>query len=88
MFSKPRKIYTSLPPPDDLYKKDPLPPLTPKERITYSEVLEYFSRPGFKLPDVSNGSGELTEDEKFWLSYECILRSVHHRSSVVTTGNN
>lgn len=68
------KVYTPLPPPDHLYRKDPLPPLTPRERESYKEVLEYFSKTGYKLPGVSKENGELTDDEKFWLSYECILR--------------
>ncbi|KAJ3576467.1 hypothetical protein NP233_g420 [Leucocoprinus birnbaumii] len=72
--SESEKVYVPLPPPDHLYRKDPLPPLTPRERETYKEVLEHFSEPGYKLPGVSKGNDELTDDEKFWLSYECILR--------------
>lgn len=68
------KVYTPLPPPDDLYSKDPLPPLTERERKSYNEVYQHFAKAGYRLSGVTNG--ELSEDEKFWLSYECILRSV------------
>ncbi|KXN81534.1 CRAL-TRIO domain-containing protein C23B6.04c [Leucoagaricus sp. SymC.cos] len=68
------KTYTPSAPPDDLYRSDPLPPLTPRERDSYKEVFEHFSKSGYKLPDVPATNGELTEDEKLWLSYECILR--------------
>jgi hypothetical protein len=68
------KVYTASIPPDGLYKKDPLPPLTEKEGRTYAEVSRHFLRADYKIPGILNG--ELSEDEKFWLSYECILRSV------------
>ena len=70
----PGKVFTPLLPPDRLYRKDPLPPLTLRERTAYLSVFEHFSRTGYQIPSIAHG--ELTEDEKFWLSYECILRSV------------
>ncbi|KAF7770573.1 hypothetical protein Agabi119p4_6547 [Agaricus bisporus var. burnettii] len=66
------KVYTVSLPPDGLYKKDPLPPLTERERKTYTEVSRHFLKGDYKIPGTPNG--ELSEDEKFWLSYECILR--------------
>jgi hypothetical protein len=72
------KVNGPLTPPDNLYRKDPLPPLTPREKESYKDVFEYFSKAGYRLPGVSEGSGELTDDEKFWLSYECILRSINY----------
>lgn len=68
----PGKVFTPLLPPDRLYRKDPLPPLTLRERTAYLSVFEHFSRTGYQIPSIAHG--ELTEDEKFWLSYECILR--------------
>ncbi len=74
------KVYTPLPPPDGLYEKDPLPPLTEKERQSYNQVRQHFAETGYRLPGEAHG--KLTEDEKFWLSYECILRSVYPLFSI------
>lgn len=71
-YMSPGKVFTPLLPPDRLYRKDPLPPLTLRERTAYLSVFEHFSRTGYQIPSIAHG--ELTEDEKFWLSYECILR--------------
>ncbi|KAL0572209.1 Phosphatidylinositol transfer protein (PITP) [Marasmius crinis-equi] len=38
------------------------------------EVQTHFSKEGYVLPGVEKEKGELMEEEKFWLSYECQLR--------------
>jgi len=38
----------------------------------YKKVYEHFTKDGYTLPDEEKG--ELTEEETFWLSYECLLR--------------
>lgn len=48
--------------------------LTSDQQTMYSKVLQHFADATYKLPGVE-ASAELTELEKFWLSYECILRS-------------
>ena len=61
-------IYVSPPPPH--IPVDPaVPPLqlklTEAQQKQYDEVLEHFSKEGYELPEVENGT--LTEEEKFWL---------------------
>ena len=60
------------------------PPATPEDTIELhaeltdaqedmrKKVFNHFSKPGYTIPDVENG--DLSDDEKFWLSYECMLR--------------
>jgi hypothetical protein len=58
-----KKQYLPLPPPDKTFpvKEE----LTESQQGTYKAVLEHFSKDGYKLPQVE--SGELLEQEKFWL---------------------
>ncbi|KAF5367525.1 hypothetical protein D9758_003628 [Tetrapyrgos nigripes] len=65
------KIYEPLPPPSG--KKDSSqPPLTPEQTKLQADVLAHFVKSGYVIPGVQDG--QLTEEEKFWLSYECQLR--------------
>lgn len=70
-----KKVYTPLLPPSTIYEDDPRAVLTVAEQSLYDEVLAHFTtQPVYVLPGVE--TGELQEQEKFWLSRECILRCV------------
>ncbi|KAF8349173.1 CRAL-TRIO domain-containing protein, partial [Amanita rubescens] len=67
------KVYTQIPPPPTPVVEDPHAQLSTSEQEKYQEVLDYFSKDTYILPDVQNDS-QLSEEEKFWLSRECLLR--------------
>jgi len=48
--------------------------LSEKERAEYDRVLAHFSNPDYVLPGTDAEKGFLMEEERMWLSYECILR--------------
>ncbi|CAL1716866.1 unnamed protein product [Somion occarium] len=48
--------------------------LTPKQKEALDKVLAHFSDPDYKLPQVDAENSTLSDEEKFWLSYECMLR--------------
>lgn len=68
--------YLPLHPPPTTYKDDPRATLSDSEQKMYNEILAYFtkSEPEYALPNEK--AGKLTDDEKFWLSRECLLRCV------------
>jgi hypothetical protein len=68
------KVFTQLQPPTTTYKDDPHAILSQSEQTMYDEVLGHFtkSEPVYSIPDLEKG--ELMDEEKFWLSRECILR--------------
>ncbi|GJE99914.1 CRAL/TRIO domain-containing protein [Phanerochaete sordida] len=47
--------------------------LTPAQQKLAADVLAHFAREDYALP-VKEGEKALTDEEKFWLTYECILR--------------
>ncbi|KJA26316.1 hypothetical protein HYPSUDRAFT_181095 [Hypholoma sublateritium FD-334 SS-4] len=69
-----KTTYLPLHPPPTTCKDDPHATLPDSEQKMYNEVLEYFtkSEPEYALPNEKDG--KLTDDEKFWLSRECLLR--------------
>ncbi|KAJ3530524.1 hypothetical protein NM688_g7694 [Phlebia brevispora] len=48
--------------------------LTPVQQQAADAVLAHFTKEDYELPGGQDGSGKLTEEEKFWLTYECMLR--------------
>ncbi|KAE9384988.1 hypothetical protein BT96DRAFT_960822 [Gymnopus androsaceus JB14] len=66
------KIYEPLPPPT---VKEALtrPELTAEQVKMQEKIQAHFTKPGYTLPAIES-SGELMEEEKFWLSFECQLR--------------
>ena len=60
--------------PPTIYEDDPAPELKDSEQSMYNEVVEHFSQTNYSIPNVEKG--ELMDQEKFWLSRECILRYV------------
>lgn len=50
------------------------PTLTEDEQQKYETVLGHFADPKFVVPGVGDGKHTLTEEEKFWLTRECLLR--------------
>jgi DNA replication initiation complex subunit (GINS family) len=60
--------------PPKVHETDPRANLTEQEQDLYDQVLKHLSDPQYAIPGVEKG--ELTEQEKFWLSRECILRYV------------
>lgn len=53
--------------------KPPGSDLTPAQQKLADDVLAHFTKDGYELP-VKEGDKALKEEEKFWLTYECILR--------------
>ncbi|CAA7266872.1 unnamed protein product [Cyclocybe aegerita] len=66
------KHYTAIRPPPTIYKEDPRAVLSEHEQKLYDEVLDHFAKEDYSLPHIEKG--QLTDDEKFWLSRECLLR--------------
>ncbi|KAI0750119.1 CRAL/TRIO domain-containing protein [Daedaleopsis nitida] len=69
------KIYEAPSPPTiSVDPTTPPPPLklTDVQQKMYDEVLQHFSKEDYKLPEEE--SAALKEEEKFWLSSECLLR--------------
>ncbi|PPQ69151.1 hypothetical protein CVT25_004531 [Psilocybe cyanescens] len=68
------KVYLPIPPPPTSHKDDPRAVLSKSEQTMYEEVLAHFTHvdPVYVIPNIEKG--ELTEQEKFWLSRECLLR--------------
>ncbi|KAI0250225.1 CRAL-TRIO domain-containing protein [Lactifluus subvellereus] len=72
--------YTAYPPPLGLSKKPAAavaagadkPPRTPAQAEMHEEVLLHFQNDAYRIPGVQNG--KLLEEEKFWLSNDCLLR--------------
>ncbi|KIJ04689.1 hypothetical protein PAXINDRAFT_104059 [Paxillus involutus ATCC 200175] len=50
--------------------------LTEQEQAEYDSVFAHFVNPEYVLPDAALGKGPLMEEERMWLSYECILRYI------------
>lgn len=73
MTASPEKVFLPIRPPT-IYKDDPRLELEESEQSIYDEVLEHFSQTDYSIPNVEKG--ELIDQEKFWLSRECILRYV------------
>ncbi|EIW83953.1 CRAL TRIO domain-containing protein [Coniophora puteana RWD-64-598 SS2] len=53
-------------------KAAPPAELSEKEQGLYNKVYEHFTQESYLLPDSEDGT--LKEQEKMWLSYECLLR--------------
>lgn len=70
------KVFLPIPPPPTIYKENPHAHLSSSEQSMYDEVLGHFTRiePEYTIPNTEKG--ELTDEEKFWLSRECLLRYV------------
>jgi CRAL/TRIO, N-terminal domain len=69
--SSSNKVYLPIPPPT-ICKDDPRAKLEESEQAIYDEVEKHFSQADYSIPNIENG--ELMDQEKFWLSRECILR--------------
>ncbi|KAG1729621.1 CRAL TRIO domain-containing protein [Suillus paluster] len=67
-------IYVPLPVPAHLHEAAPPSALAEKQQILYDRVLEHFSAADYTLRDIDQEKAALTVEEKFWLSYECLLR--------------
>ncbi|KAI0925860.1 hypothetical protein AcV5_008475 [Taiwanofungus camphoratus] len=72
-----KPVCEPLPPPPHIPSKLASPPpelsLSAAQQTLFDEVLEHFQAETYVLPGVEGGGG-LREEEKFWLSCECILR--------------
>jgi len=75
-MSEANTIYEPLPPADisrDASKEEPAVLQLPDDKKRMAdEVLAHFSQEDYTIPGIEDG--KLMEEEKFWLSYECILR--------------
>ena len=72
--SSSEKVFLPIVPPPTIYKDDPRAELEESEQALYDEVEKHFSQTDYSLPNIEKG--ELMDQEKFWLSRECILRYV------------
>lgn len=63
--------YVPIPPPPPKASATP-PKLTADQEEKYTKVYEHFTKAGYALP--GEEKSEFTEEEEFWLSYECMLR--------------
>ncbi|KAF8627046.1 hypothetical protein AX17_006386 [Amanita inopinata Kibby_2008] len=68
-----QKTYTQIPPPPAAFDEDPRAELSIPESEKYQAVLEHFSKEEFTIPGVGDDP-QLSEEEIFWLSRECLLR--------------
>ncbi|KAJ4477255.1 CRAL-TRIO domain-containing protein [Lentinula aciculospora] len=66
------KVYKPSPPPKEKLKIS-LPELKSEQITMQGKIQEHFTNAGYAIPGIEKG-GELMEEEKFWLSYECQLR--------------
>jgi hypothetical protein len=66
------KVYEPIEPPTAPCPIDRRADLTDVQRAMYDGVLQHFSRDDYTIPGLENGA--LMEIEKFFISYECILR--------------
>ncbi|KAI0044925.1 CRAL/TRIO domain-containing protein [Auriscalpium vulgare] len=64
--------HTAFPPPPAPADAQPLHQLTAGQAELQEKVQAHFEKDGYKIPGVQDGA--LTDDEKFWLTYECTLR--------------
>ncbi|KAL0065106.1 Phosphatidylinositol transfer protein (PITP) [Marasmius tenuissimus] len=67
------RVHEPLLPPKDIIPFS-TPTLTSQQEQMQKEVQAHFSKDGYKIPGIEEEKGELLEEEKFWLSYECQLR--------------
>ena len=72
-------VFEPIIPPTDSVPVQP-PKLTPDQERMQKDVQAHFTKPEYVLPGTEKG--ELIEEEKFWLSYECQLRYVKTDSRV------
>ncbi|KAG2362587.1 CRAL TRIO domain-containing protein [Suillus spraguei] len=66
-------IHVPLPVPSRSHENAP-PSLSDKQQTLYDSVLEHFAPVDYTLPNINQEKAALTVEEKFWLSYECLLR--------------
>lgn len=64
--------YTAYPPPPSSNEKPAPAELSTAQAEMHKEVLENFQSEAYKIPGIENGG--LEEEEKFWLSNDCMLR--------------
>lgn len=69
-------LYLPLPPPKELGIETPPVELTEIQADMQRKVQAHFAIDGYTIPGLTE-KAELMEVEKFWLSYECMLRYVH-----------
>ncbi|KAG2035216.1 CRAL/TRIO domain-containing protein [Suillus americanus] len=67
-------IHVPLPLPTHSHETSPPSALSENKQTLYDCVLEHFAAVDYTLPNVKQEKAALTVDEKFWLSYECLLR--------------
>ncbi|KAF8183935.1 CRAL-TRIO domain-containing protein [Pholiota molesta] len=69
------KTFLALPPPPTTYDDDPRANISAEEQKMYDEVLAHFTKtdPVYTIPQAEKDA-ELMDEEKFWLSRDCLLR--------------
>ena len=72
--SSSEKVFLPISPPTICNKDDPRASLEESEQAIYDEVEKHFSQTDYSIPNIEKG--QLMDQEKFWLSRECILRYV------------
>ncbi|CAE6379475.1 unnamed protein product [Rhizoctonia solani] len=74
---------TSLPP--SAPTANPAPNLNEEQADVYGIVLKHYSSPAYVIPGVDAQKAALTEEEKHWLTRECLLRYLRASKWVLAT---
>ncbi|KDN45653.1 hypothetical protein RSAG8_04737, partial [Rhizoctonia solani AG-8 WAC10335] len=74
---------TSPPPPAPAI--NPAPVLNEEQENVYGIVVKHYSSPAYEIPGVDAQKATLTEEEKLWLTRECLLRYLRASKWVLAT---
>ncbi|CCO28610.1 CRAL-TRIO domain-containing protein C23B6,04c [Rhizoctonia solani AG-1 IB] len=74
---------TSVPPPAPT--TNPSPNLNEEQADVYGIALKHYSNPAYVIPNVDAQKGALAEEEKQWLTRECLLRYLRASKWVLAT---
>ncbi|CAE6417774.1 unnamed protein product [Rhizoctonia solani] len=64
---------------------NPAPVLNEEQENVYGIVLKHYSSPAYEIPGVDAQKAALTEEEKLWLTRECLLRYLRASKWVLAT---
>ncbi|KAG9103102.1 hypothetical protein FRC06_000204 [Ceratobasidium sp. 370] len=74
---------TSAPPPAPAVK--PGATLDEDQKKAYGIILKHYSSPSYVIPNIEADKAALTEEERFWLTRECLLRYLRASKWVLAT---
>ncbi|KAG9118416.1 hypothetical protein FRC07_007081 [Ceratobasidium sp. 392] len=74
---------TSAPPPAPA--TNPSAPLDEDQEKAYGIILKHYSSPSYSIPNVAAEKAALTEEERFWMTRDCLLRYLRASKWVLAT---